>query len=203
MSILIIGAVAVLAGCGSSTDNASSGSTSPTTPSGASKDLGDATSSNDSGSNTGTGTGSSAAALPQDPCSLLTAPDVTSLLGSDAAGVAGPASTDPSGPMLTSCQWGNLADDIGQVSVAVSAPSGDAGIDYLGTLVAGSGLQGAPSSVGQDGQVYEAFIRPGGGGVGKSVRFTQNGLTVLVARSGASVDSPSLEAAAQQVSGRL
>jgi hypothetical protein len=110
---------------------------------------------------------------------------------------------DPSGPQFTSCQWGELTTDAGQVSVAVSVPSGAGGIDYLSTLAGATGANGSPSAVGTDGKVLDAYIRPGGGGVGETVWFRHGGTTVLVSRSGTSADTAALEAAASAVDGNL
>jgi hypothetical protein len=190
-------ATAVALGACSSSDDSSSGSSDKATTTTAAKSNGDG-----SGSSTTTAKGS-AKALPNDPCALLPAGQVTALLGSAATGTPGASSTDPSGPQFTSCQWGELTTDAGQVSVAVSVPSGDGGIDYLATLAGGTGIASTPSSVGTDGKILDAFIRPGGGGVGKTVWFTKDGRTVLVARSGSAAEAATLEAAASAVASNL
>jgi hypothetical protein len=195
---LALVAVVALGACSSSddSDSSASGSSASTTASdgGGDGSGGDASTTVDQGS---------AAALPSDPCALLTPDQVAPLLGSAQDGTVGASSTEPGGPQFTSCQWGELTTDAGQLSVGVSTPSGDGGIDYLATLAGATGVESTPSSVGEDGKVLAAFIRPGGGGVGKTVMFTRDGVTVLVARSGATVDTAALETAAGQVAANL
>jgi hypothetical protein len=195
---LVLVTVVALGACSSSDDSGSSASPSSTSTTASNSG------SDGSGKDTSTTAGKgSSASLPSDPCALLAPEQVSPLLGSAQDGTAGASSTDPGGPQFTSCQWGQLTTDAGQLSVGVSKPSGDGGIDYLATLAGATGVASTPSSVGDDGKVLAAFIRPGGGGDGKTVMFTRNGLTVLVARSGATVDTAALETAAGQVAANL
>ena len=195
---------AALAAC-SSSDDSSTGSERSTTTAPRSTTSA-ATGSGGGGSTSApptTAAAGRAAALPDDACAVLAGDEDTAVLTGENAGVAGPGSTDPSGPQFVSCQWGDLTTDTGQLSVAVSRPSGDGGIDYLSTLMRGTGATGTPSPVGTDGKVVDLYVRPGGGGVGRTVWFTKDGLTVLVGRSGDAVDTAALETAAGQVAGRL
>jgi hypothetical protein len=184
----------VLAGCGGGSEDASPTTTDPA------GDLGDEVGS----TTTADGDpGVGATGLPDDPCALLGDAEVASLLGTAVPGNEGVSSLIEEAPQFVSCSWGSFLDDVGVVSVAVSTPSGEAGIDYLEMLAGGAGGQGTPVAVGGDGELLDVFIMPGGGGDGSSVLFRQDGLTVVVSRSGEAVDTVALESAAAQVSSRL
>lgn len=191
-----LGAVA----CSSSSDGGSSASgkdTSTTAADGSGGTSGDG----GTGKTDGGGSAGKGGAMPADPCSVLSAADVKDLLGTEATGTAGASSND--GMIFDSCQWGELTDDAGQVSVAFSEPAPDTGIDYLQTLVGTAAQPTGAADVGDGGKVYGAFVRPGGGGVGKTVLFAVGDTTVAVGQSGAKVDEAKLIAAAKTVAGNL
>jgi hypothetical protein len=192
-----------LAACGgSSSDDAAPTSTAPV-------DVGD-TGIGDN-ENTGTDTGDlgdevgteapSSTALPDDACTLLGDAAVEALLGTPAEATEGVSSLTEGTPQFVSCYWGDFTTDTGVVSVAASVPAD--GIDYLGMLAEGAAGTGTPVDVGEDGELLDLFVMPGGGGAGASVLFRQDGLTVVVARSGEAVDTSALESAAAEVSSRL
>lgn len=191
-----------LTACGGSADEGGSAPTAPV-------QLGDGTTTADGGNEPVTdlgdevdAEGSGAAASLPDACDLLGDATVETLLGTPAEAVEGVSSLTEGTPQFVSCYWGDLTTDTGVVSVAASVPS--AGIDYLGTLAeAAGGGAGTPVEAGEDGELLDVFVMPGGGGAGASVLFRQDGLTVVVARSGEDVDTGALESAAAEVSSRL
>jgi hypothetical protein len=146
--------------------------------------------------------GRSVAALPDDPCALLTADDVEALLGASVPGSPGVSSTTEGGPQFVSCGWGSVTDENGMVSLMASVPSEDLGIDFLQT-VASAATQRTPVEVGDEGELLDVFLLPGGGGVGTSVLFRKDGLSVLVGRSGDGADPTVLETVAANVASRL
>lgn len=188
----LLTAALALPACGGSDD--SSSSSASTTASSTAAPAGG--SSADDGSDATTGKGS--AKLPGDVCALLPADQVTALLGSPATGAKGAESRNPENPQFASCLWGDLTSPTGQVSLAVSLPMPEIGIDYLQTVFGGAGPT-TPVPVGEDGELADRFVRTGGGGVGKTILFKQDGLTVALGQSGDTVDAAKLQTAAQQV----
>ncbi len=185
----LLTAALALPACGGSDDSSSSASTTAEPAGGSSSDGGEATT---------TTTGKGSAQLPADVCALLPADQVTALLGSPATGAKGAESRNPENPQFASCLWGDLTSPTGQVSLAVSLPMPEIGIDYLQTVFGGAGPT-TPVPVGEDGELADRFVRTGGGGVGKTILFKQDGLTVALGQSGDTVDAAKLQTAAQQV----
>lgn len=185
----LLAAALTLPACGGS-DDSSSASTTTAKPA--------AGSSSDGGGSTTTAAGKSSAKLPDDVCALLPADQVTALLGAPTPGSKGTESRNPENPQFASCLWGQLTSPAGQVSLAVSLPMPEIGIDYLQTVFGGAGPT-TPVPVGEDGKLADRFVRTGGGGDGKTILFKKDGLTVALAQSGDTVDAAKLQTAAQQV----
>ena len=177
----------VLAGCGS--NSATNSSSTTVTPAG-----GITSSSSVSHATT---TGTAAASLP-DPCTLLTAADVSTVLGVAATASKG---VSQDSPPFASCSWGSLTADSGLVSVLVSRPGGDGGIDYAAML---AGVTADPTdkplAVGTGGKLMNRAVIAGGGGVGKTAFFKKNGITVVIGLAKTSADEAALTAAAQHAS---
>jgi hypothetical protein len=148
------------------------------------------------GPNTGEGFG-----LP-DACTLLESADVAAALGVAATPTPAIVSgTSVEGPRYRGCTWGAIADPAGILSAMVSKPSGAGNINYLEAQVDAVGGETQPVDVGENGRrVGRAFV-PGGGGVGESVIFEVDGVTVLVAATRA--DAAKVEAAARAAAERV
>ncbi|MFZ4519322.1 MAG: hypothetical protein ACOYOP_13090 [Microthrixaceae bacterium] len=188
----LLTATLALPACGGSDDSSSPASTTASTTTAPA----DGSSADDGSDTTTAGKGS--AKLPADVCALLPADQVTALLGSPTTGAKGAESRNPENPQFASCLWGELTSPTGQVSLAVSVPMPEIGIDYLQTVFGGAGPT-TPVPVGEGGKLADRFVRTGGGGTGKTILFKKDGLTVALGQSGDTVDAAKLQTAAQQV----
>ncbi len=146
--------------------------------------------------------GGATAALP-DPCTLLTNQEAATLLGATAPPTPFPGIPSKQAPEFNSCTWGNFGENEGVVGIMVSRPSGDAHIDYA-RLLASQVEAGTPVAVGTDGKQLNHGIIQGGGGVGKSIIFSQHGITVLLgAAVSADVSAADLLTIATAVAARV
>jgi murein DD-endopeptidase MepM/ murein hydrolase activator NlpD len=146
--------------------------------------------------------GRTSASVP-DPCTLLGASDITAVLGVSKPATAGVNQTGGSGPQTRSCTWGSLLDDTGMVSVLVATTDPGTGTNYADILVNGSGPAGTPVDVASDGKIVDRAVVAGGGGVGKSIIFHKNGVTVVVAVVKSAVDQNALVGASQSAAAKL
>ena len=89
------------------------------------------------------------------------------------------------------------------VSVLVASTDPDTSANYADTLVNSSGPAGTSVAVAGDGKIVDRAVVAGGGGVGKSVIFHNNGLTLVIAVVKAAVDQNALVAASQNAAARL
>jgi murein DD-endopeptidase MepM/ murein hydrolase activator NlpD len=102
-----------------------------------------------------------------------------------------------SGLPARSCTWGSPINATGVVSVLVATTDPATGANYADTLVDSSGPAGTSVAVAGDGKIVDRGVVAGGGGVGKSIIFHKNGLTVVIAVVKATVDQTTLVAASQ------
>lgn len=150
---------------------------------------------------TSNSSGGTSASIP-DPCTLLNASDITAILGVGKPATPGVDQTGGSGPKARSCTWGSLLDDTGMVSVLVATTDPETGTNYADTLVNGSGAAGTPVDVASDGKIVDRAVVAGGGGVGKSIIFHKNRITVVVAVVKSAVDQNALVAASQSAAAK-
>jgi murein DD-endopeptidase MepM/ murein hydrolase activator NlpD len=83
------------------------------------------------------------------------------------------------------------------VSALVASTDPGTGVNYADTLVNSSGPAGTSVAVAGDGKIVERAVVAGGGGVGKSIIFHKDGLTVVIAVVKGAVDQNALVAASQ------
>jgi murein DD-endopeptidase MepM/ murein hydrolase activator NlpD len=89
------------------------------------------------------------------------------------------------------------------VSVLVATTDPGTGTNYADILVNGSGPAGTPVDVASDGKIVARAVVAGGGGVGKSIIFHKNGVTVVVAVVKSAVDQNALVGASQSAAAKL
>jgi hypothetical protein len=145
--------------------------------------------------NTGNG------ALPSDACSLLSAGQVEAAIGKAAEGNAAPPRDDNGVVALVGCTWGSVASEDPAIAVQVGKPAGEAQIDYLKALTGAAAQSAQPIDVGTEAKLLGTAFLPGGGGVGQSVIFEQDDMTVVVGMVRG--EQENLEAAAKAVAANL
>jgi hypothetical protein len=138
-----------------------------------------------------------------DPCTLLTASDITAVLGVSLPATPGINQTAGSGLPARSCTWGSPINATGVVSVLVASTDPATGANYADTLVDSSGPAGTSVAVAGDGKIVDRAVVAGGGGAGKSIIFHKSGLTVVVAVVKGTVDQNALVAASQNAATKL
>jgi murein DD-endopeptidase MepM/ murein hydrolase activator NlpD len=89
------------------------------------------------------------------------------------------------------------------VSVLVASTDPDTGTNYADTLVNSSGPAGTPVAVAGDGKIVDRAVVAGGGGVGKSIIFHKNDLTLVIAVVKGAVDQNTLVAASQNAAAKV
>jgi murein DD-endopeptidase MepM/ murein hydrolase activator NlpD len=144
-----------------------------------------------------------ASATIPDACTLLSASDITTLLGVSMPATAGINQGAASGLPARSCTWGSPINATGVVSVLVASNDPGTGANYADTLVDSSGPAGTSVAVAGDGKVVDRAVEAGGGGVGKSIIFHKNGLTVVVAVVKDAVDQTALVAASVDAAAKV
>ncbi len=181
LSLCIVSLGFVLSACGSTSATPSVSTNSPSTPSttSVSKSI------------------HTASVTIPDPCTLLSASDVTALLGTSMPATPGLNQGAGSGSPARSCTWGSPIDASGEVSVLVASNAPGTGVNYADTLVDSSGPSGTSVAVAGDGKIIDRAVAAGGGGVGQSIIFHKSGLTVVVAMVGGTVHQSSLVTASQ------
>ena len=138
-----------------------------------------------------------------DPCTLLSASDITALLGVSVPATPGINQGAGSGLPARSCTWGSPIDAIGVVSALVASTDPHTGANYADTLVNSSGPAGTSVAVAGDGKIVDRAVEAGGGGVGESIIFHKNGLTVVIAVVKGAVDQNALVVASQNGAAKI
>jgi murein DD-endopeptidase MepM/ murein hydrolase activator NlpD len=89
------------------------------------------------------------------------------------------------------------------VSVLVASTDPGTGANYADTLVDSSGPAGTSVAVAGDGKIVDRAVVAGGGGIGRSIIFHKNGLTVVIAVVKGAVDQNTLVAASQNAAAKV
>jgi murein DD-endopeptidase MepM/ murein hydrolase activator NlpD len=144
-----------------------------------------------------------ASATISDPCTLLSASDITALLGVSVPATPGINQGAGSGLPARSCTWGSPINATGVVSVLVASTDPGTGANYADTLVDSSGPAGTSVAVAGDGKIVDRAVVAGGGGIGRSIIFHKNGLTVVIAVVKGAVDQNTLVAASQNAAAKV
>ena len=108
-----------------------------------------------------------------------------------------------SGLPARSCTWGSPINATGVVSVLVASTDAATGANYADTLVDSSGPVGTSVAVAGDGKIVDRAVEAGGGGVGESIIFHKNGLTVVIAVVKGAVDQNALVVASQNAAAKI
>lgn len=89
------------------------------------------------------------------------------------------------------------------VSALVASTDPDTNANYADTLVNSSGPAGTSVAVAGNGKIVDRAVVAGGGGVGKSIIFHKNGLTLVIAVVKNAVDQNALVAASQDAAAKV